>query len=265
MTSTLRSMLTLACLLAAFCTAAYAADQTGTTNDTPTPSLTATQIVERLMQENKKRAELLHHYEGCRHYSVDYHGFPSGKSADMTVATKFDAPASKEFQVVSEHGSQVLINHVFKKLLETEKEAAAKETQQQTALTADNYEFELLGQETVSGRPQYVLKVTPRTKNKFLYRGRVWIDAADFAVSRISAEPAKNPSFWISHTQIEHQYTKVCQFWLPKENQSVTKVRLGGTAKLVIQYSDYQVQGAEDLAKFSSCEAPPVATACLKQ
>ena len=45
--------------------------------------------------------------------------------------------------------------------------------------------------------------VEPKTKNKFLYRGTIWIDGKDFAVVRIKAEPAKNPSFWTKHSQIE--------------------------------------------------------------
>ena len=41
--------------------------------------------------------------------------------------------------------------------------------------------------------PQYVLNVIPRTDEKFLYRGKIWVDAKDFAVTRIEAEPAKEP------------------------------------------------------------------------
>jgi hypothetical protein len=36
---------------------------------------------------------------------------------------------------------------------------------------------------------------------------------------------------------------KVGDFWLPAHNQWVTKVRLGGTAKLTIDYFNYKVWG----------------------
>ena len=45
-------------------------------------------------------------------------------------------------------------------------------------------------------RPLYVMRVEPLRETKFLYRGTIWIDSQDFAVTRIEAEPAKNPSFW---------------------------------------------------------------------
>jgi hypothetical protein len=77
--------------------------------------------------------------------------------------------------------------------------------------------------------------------NKYLYRGKIWVDATDFAVARIDAEPAKNPSIWISSTAINHEYTKTDGFWLPAQNRSETKVRVGGKAVLTIDYGKYQV------------------------
>jgi hypothetical protein len=50
--------------------------------------------------------------------------------------------------------------------------------------------------------------VEPRRENKFLYRGEICVNAEDFAVESIDAEPAKNPSFWIKKTRIEHRSGK---------------------------------------------------------
>ena len=82
----------------------------------------------------------------------------------------------------------------------------------------------------------------PKRDNKFLYRGEICVNAADFAVESIDAEPAKNPSFWIKKTRIEHRYQKIGQFWFPLSNQSVTNVRMGGTATLNIDYTGYEVR-----------------------
>jgi len=223
----------LAMLLAASATLA----QSGNPGHPGSPD--TAQIVDQLMQKNQDRSALLHHFEGCRHYTLDYSGFPSSKSAGMVVSVRFDAPAQKQFRVVREDGSQLLISRVLKELLENEKQAVDEQNRNKTALTLENYEFQLIGAEVINGRPQYVLEVAPRTKNKYLYRGKIWVDAADYAVSRISAQPAKNPSIWISHTEIEHEYRKFGDFWLPVRNTTITKVRLGGTAKLRIDYSKY--------------------------
>ena len=67
------------------------------------------------------------------------------------------------------------------------------------------------------------------------------MDAADFAVTRIEGEPAKNPSFWTKETKIEQVYTKVGDFWLPQSNRSSTTIRLGGRATFTIDYGNYQI------------------------
>jgi len=85
------------------------------------------------------------------------------------------------------------------------------------------------------------MRVEPLRKAKFLYRGTIWIDSQDFAVTRIEAEPAKNPSFWTIRSQIHHQYQKIGEFYLPALNQTVTDVRLGGKAILTIRYLDYKL------------------------
>ena len=226
-------------LLTAVLTVVWALGQAHGAN-TP-PSLSTEQVVAQLVQRNELRATLLTHYENCRYYSIDYLGFPSGRSAEMVVDMAYDAPAQKQFRVLKERGSRLLLDHVLRELIENEKEALDKTNLGRTDLTPNNYEFHLVGTETIAGQPQYVLEVTPRFKSKFLYNGKIWVDANDFAVSRVSAQPAKSISFWITHTEIEHEYKKIGEFWLPARNTSTTHVRFGGTAKLRIDYRDYRI------------------------
>ena len=204
------------------------------------------QIVTQLVVNSQKRAAVLRHYQGCRLYMVDYTGFPSSQTAELVVDMKYHAPAGKQFRVVRETGSWLLLNKVLKELLVSEKEASDEQHRNSSGLTPENYDFQLVGSDVTSGRPQFVLQVKPRSQGKFLYKGKVWVDATDYAVSRVVGEPAKNPSFWISHTEIEQNYKKIGEFWLPERNVSVTKVRLGGAAKLRIQYLSYRVGTAEE-------------------
>jgi hypothetical protein len=134
-----------------------------------------------------------------------------------------------------------LLNRVLLKLLESEREAFRN--QSQIELSPANYNFESLGLEQTDSYPCYVLSVQPRKENKFLYRGKVWIDANDFALSRMEGQPAKSPSFWIRDTKIDSNWKKVGDFWLIQRSRSVSHIRLGGTATLTIDYSDYQITG----------------------
>lgn len=204
--------------------------------------LSAAEIVDRMTEQNKRRADDLKSYSEERHYTVTYHGFPMTMTASLVVRATYDAPATKHFQILSESGSKLLLDKVLKRLLETEEEAARNPDK--TALTPANYEFTLVDQEMVNNRRCYVLQVEPRVSSKLLYRGRVWVDAADYAVVKIDAEPAQNPSFWIRKTTIHHQYAKSGPFWLPEQNRSETEVRLGGTAVLSIDYGTPTTQSA---------------------
>jgi len=210
--------------------------------------LSAEQVVSNLTRMNMERAQALRAYESTRIYKVEYHGFPGGRKAEMVVNVVYRAPATKEFTVVSSSGSKLLIDRVLNKLLQSEQEAFEKENRQQTAINPENYLFTLNGVETLPGGPCYVLEVKPRIKNKFLFQGRIWIDAQHFAVARIEARPSKNPSFWIKDTKIEEENLRVGEFWLPAHNHSVTAVRLGGHADLTIEHKDYRITtaGASD-------------------
>jgi len=212
----------------------------------PSP-LTAEQVVRGLLQMNLRRAEALHSYEGSRTYHVDYRGFPGSRTAAMDVRVKFISPNSKDFNVQSSSGSNLIIDKVLKKLLEAEKEALTAENMRRSALTEENYSFTLVGYQAGTIGAMYVLDVEPRTKDKFLYRGRIWVDAQDFAVVRMQVTPAKNPSFWTKSTQIEQVYQKVGNFWLPSSNKSVTSIRLGGRAELTILYTDYTITRASKI------------------
>jgi hypothetical protein len=205
------------------------------------PALGADQVVQRLLEKNKERAEGLQHYSGKRSYRLEYRGFPTSADATMEVEVNFDAPASKRFTIVSSTGSKLILNRVFHRLLESEEQAGDLSNRKHTELGPDNYTFSLAGTEGAN----YVLNVEPKVESRFLYRGKIWVDANDFAVTRIEAQPARNPSFWTTKSVIHHTYQKVDNyFYMPKENKTVTNVRLGGVATLTIEYQSYQVTAA---------------------
>jgi len=207
-------------------------------------SVTTAEIVRQLVEHNQNRAERLGSYSSERHYHLEYRGFPHAAEASMDVEATCDGPSSRSFHIVSQSGSRLLVDHVLKKLLAGEEEGA--HDQSETALTPANYNFTLAGNVTENRRQLYVLKVEPKVARKLLYRGTIWVDAQDFAVVRIEAEPAQRLSFWVTNTEIHHVYSKTGGFWLPELDRSETKVRLGGTAILTIDYGTYTFARADN-------------------
>jgi len=218
----------------------------------------ADDIVARMTVMNAARTAALHQYRSTRTYQVNYKGFPKGASAKVVVRLDYIAPDNKHFEIVSQEGSGLLIGRVIKKALESEQEAAKPEYHDRSALIHANYDFKLIGSDTENNRPCYLLEVTPKRADKYLYNGRICVDSADYAVVRIDARPAKNPSIWISRAYILSRTHKVGDFWFPGTTRSTSHVRLGGDAELNIDYGDYQIINATAVQtpNLSSAAAP---------
>ena len=211
------------------------------------PGLNLSQVMDKLVEKNAERADALQKYQSRRFYSLDYTGFPTSLHAEMVVDMIYDAPATKQFKIVSQSGSQWVIDRILKRLLEAELESMSEENRARVALNPSNYDFSGLEHLDAPDNCSYVVAVQPKIPNKLLYRGRIWVDSKDFAVCRIEAEPSKNPSFWIKKTVIHHSYLKIGDFWLPSKNESVSAVRGGGRAVLTIQYQNYEILAARGL------------------
>ena len=91
----------------------------------------------------------------------------------------------------------------------------------------------------LEGRPTYVINAIPKRHDKYLFRGRIWVDAEDYALRRVEGEPAKNPSFWIRSVHFTQEYRKNGAFWFPVATTSITEARIFGTTTVDIHYSDY--------------------------
>ncbi|HWX39233.1 MAG TPA: hypothetical protein VNY09_08310 [Candidatus Sulfotelmatobacter sp.] len=240
----LRSLTALLCFLAVLSPARGQA-QTAAPREVIEPRLNLPELLGKLVERNAERADALQKYQGERTYTLAYTGFPSSFHAEMVVDMTYDAPATKRFKIVSQSGSQWMIDRILKRLLDAEQEADAD--RERVALNSHNYDFSDLERQQAQDTCSYVVGVEPKTPSKLLYRGKIWVDSRDFAVCRIEAEPSKNPSFWIKKTDIHHSYVKIGDFWLPLENESVSMIRGGGRAVLTIKYQNYEILSARGL------------------
>ena len=209
--------------------------------------LNLSQVLDRLVEKNAERADALQKYQGRRIYSLVYTGFPKSFQGEMVVDMTYEAPATKQFKIVSQSGSPWIIDRVLKRLLDAEQEALTEENRERTALNSRNYNFTNFDHQDSADNCSYEVSVHPKVPSKLLYVGKIWVDSKDFAVCRIEAEPAKNPSFLIRKTEIHHTYIKVGDFWLPSENQSTSSIRGGGRAVLTIKYQNYEILAARAL------------------
>jgi len=223
-------------LLIALSTVLVSQAQTGD----PLPS--ADSVVAKMMKFDAERQSELTGYTANRRYVA----VNKKRRAEMLVRVTCARDGSKQFSILSEQGSGYIRKHVFYKLLTEETEASGRGTRNSTRLTPENYDFQLIGQETLATGPTYVLAVKPKTANKYLIDGKIWVHATDYAIVRIEGQPAKNPSFWVRSVHFVHSYQKVHQFWFASSTLTTTHIFIFGDSELTIENSDYAVNPPPD-------------------
>lgn len=195
------------------------------------------QVVGRMLARDRELQSSMDGYTARRRYVLENERHH--KRAEMLVRVKCVKDGSKEFEIVASDGWGVARKHVFPRLLEAEADASQPGSRDRSRIIPENYTFQMTGTEMVNGRLAYVITVTPKTRNKYLIRGTIWVDAEEYAIVRIEGEPAKSPSFWTKSVHFVHTYAKQGPFWLPRSDESVTDVRILGATDLKIDYFSY--------------------------
>ena len=86
---------------------------------------------------------------------------------------------------------------VLRKMLESESKTSRPSMRAKALITSDNYAFQSIKLAPLDGRLAYQIDVAQKRQDEYFFRGRIWVDAEDYALARVEGEPAKNPSFWI--------------------------------------------------------------------
>lgn len=208
---------------------------------------TADEVVANMYAHDTQREAASGGYTGSREYVLENDKFQ--KRAWIVARVTCDATGTKHFEVMSEHGWKSASKHVLRPMLATESDSSRPDTRPRNRITADNYTFRMIGTESLEGRAAYVIEATPKREDKSLFRGRIWVDAEDYALARVEGEPARNPSFWTRKVEFVQRYRKEGPYWFPDETSSISEARIFGTTEVSIRYFDYKpAAGAPTLA-----------------
>jgi len=216
------------------------------TTEEPGPSgynapigLTGDDIVAKMLERNRLRNEQLQRYSAVRTYEI--RNLEGKLAAQAVVQVGYEAPARKTFRKTSEKGSGIVRHLVFDRLLQSEGETASGREHHNSAITAANYTFDLVAEEDLGSHHCFVLEVTPKRKDKYLFEGKIWIDAEDFGVAKIAGHPAKKPSFWINRADFVRKYQRIEGFWLPYRDETFVEVKIYGRRVFTVDHSQYVI------------------------
>jgi hypothetical protein len=207
--------------------------------------LTGDQVIEKMLERNRLRNEQLQRYSAVRTYEI--RNLEGKLAAQAVVRVDYRAPDKKTFNKTSEKGSGIVRHLVFDRLMQSESETSSGREHRNSAITTANYTFTLAGEEEVGPYHCFVLEATPKSKEKYLFEGKIWVDAEDFAVVKIAGHPAKKPSFWINRADFVRQYQRIDGFWLPCRDETSVEVKMYGRRVFTIDHRQYVINPANPL------------------
>lgn len=222
----------------------FALTQTGFSQQQPTTAAPALDIIVSRMQQAQEANR-----ERARAYTItrDYRFFDAKESSpksEVIADISFVPPDRKTFTIEKTDGSdrgQSIVKHI----LESEAEAAKKDSP--IAVDPSNYNFSLLGGETVDGRPCWVLKLKPKHDRKDLIDGKAWVDRDTYLIHRVEGDMAKSPSWWLKRVHITVDFADLGGMWMQKGTRAVAEVRFFGPH--IFTSDAVKIRTAEEVAR----------------
>jgi hypothetical protein len=221
----------------------------------PPASLTTEYVIARLLERNRFRSSQLQSYSEVRTYEI--RNSEGTLSAQEVVRVNYEAPDRKDFSKMSERGSLIVRHLVFDRLMQGESETTSGREHHDSAITAENYAFALAGEERLGSYRCIVLEVTPKRKDKYLFEGKIWVDADDFAIVKIAGHPAKKPSFWINDAEFVRQFQKIDGFWLPYRDETSIEVKKYGRKTFTVDHQRYIINSTNPVETNTSGTTDP--------
>lgn len=207
--------------------------------------LTGDDVVARMLEHNRLRNEQLRQYSAVRTYEIRN---SEGKlAAQAVVRVDYQAPDRKTFKKTSEKGSGLVRHLVFDRLIQSESETSSGREHRNSAITTANYTFTLSGEEDVGPYHCFVLEAAPKSREKYLFEGKIWINAQDFAIVKIAGHPAKKPSFWVNRADFVRRYQRIDGFWLPYRDETYVEVKVYGRRVFTVDHQQYVINPGNPL------------------
>ena len=183
-------------------------------------------------------------FTDIEHYSVYRGGDETHPVAEMTVRDNYKKGVGKEYTVLSESGSGIILRFGLKPQLENEKTINLPGNVEKSWFTSANYEMKLKpgGVQKINGRDCYALAITPKVAAPNLIIGTLWADAKDGSLVEVDGVSSKSPSAFAGTTHLMRQYTNINGFAMATHARVESTSMLFGRTVVTLDYSDYHLQ-----------------------
>ena len=220
------------------------------TRNTDAPSLAS--IVQR-MELAQARIQGQNPYQSVRQYRL--FGSQATQPSSEVIATVSSSAEGKDYRIEKQTGNS-RGEQVVRRILDHEVQDSTQPIAQRSgAITSDNYEFAYVGESSLSGRPCYLLHVSPKRKDKALIVGQIWVDRDSFLVRRIEGDMVKSPSWWLKSVHVQLSFDSLQGTWVQTNMEAIADARLVGLQTLKSETVDLRNGGVVAAASSSTLGA----------
>jgi hypothetical protein len=190
------------------------------------------------------RVDNIQGFTDIEHYAVYRGGDETHPVAEMTVRDTYKKGVGKEYTVLSQSGSGMILRFGLKPLIDNEKTINLPGNWEKSWFTSANYDMKLKpgGVQKLNGRDCYVFAIAPKGAAPNLIIGTLWADARDGSLVQIDGAASKSPSAFAGTTHMMRQYTSVKGFAMAVHARAASTSMLFGQTVVTIDYSNYQLQ-----------------------
>ncbi len=190
------------------------------------------------------RVDNILEFTDIEHYSVFRGGDETHPAAEMTVRDTYRKGIGKDYTVLSESGSGLILRFGLKPLIDNEKTIDLPGNWEKSWFTSANYEMKLKpgGVQRLNGRDCYALAITPKGEAPNLIVGTLWADAKDGSLVQIDGVASKSPSAFAGTTHVMRQYANLNGFSMAMHARAESTSVLFGHTVVTIDYLNYQLQ-----------------------
>jgi hypothetical protein len=212
-------------LMAAMAAAQVPGPQPNSARHEPQPRPELSTIVQRMEQAARENRERYRAYVITRNYRL-YGGNEQKPSSEVIADISFVPPITKEFTITEKKGNS-RGEAVVRRILESERKDAASGVAP-GAVSRENYDFALLGEQPADNHDCYLLGLKPKRKDKNLLLGRAWVDKNTYLVRRVQGSLVKMPSWWVKSAEVTLEFGDFSGMWLQKRTKALADVRIFG-------------------------------------
>jgi hypothetical protein len=192
----------------------------------------------------KNRIDHLAAYTVTEHYALFRGKDETHPAAEMLVKTTYRKQTGKAYEIVSQSGSGFWRNEVLATLLDNEKRMSRPGNVETALVNSTNYEMkpDASQREQLNGRDCLVLDINPRRTSQFLFKGKLWVDAQNYAIVQLKGTASKTAFFLASAAEVTRQYDEMSGLPMATHAEAISAGTLLGQTVVKIDYTNYQLE-----------------------